>query len=71
MTSIDITAKRSGEFWVALAEAEKGDQIIYHIGQHCGGAHRKDAATAQDKDQVFLFCKRLDKSHFAYMAIKR
>jgi len=71
MTSIDITAKRSGEFWVALAEAEKGDQIIYHIGQHCGGAHKRDASMAQAKDEVFLFCKRTGKAEFAYLAIKR
>ena len=71
MTTIDITNQRNGAFWLALGDAAKGDQIIYHIGQHCGGAHKMDASMAQAKDEVFLFCKRTGKAEFAYLAIKR
>ena len=27
-----------------LAEAQKGDRIVYHVGQCCGGLHRHAAA---------------------------
>ena len=71
MTDIDITKEKNGIFWTALADAHKGDRIIYHVGQHCGGVHKRDASLAQAKDHVLLFCKRLGRSEFAYMAIKR
>lgn len=71
MNIIDITSQKGGVFWIALAEAEKGDRIIYHIGDHCGGSHRKDAAMAAEDSKCFLFCKRLGNRMFAYMAIKR
>lgn len=28
MTTIDISDRKQGEFWAALAEAEKGDRIV-------------------------------------------
>jgi hypothetical protein len=55
----------------ALAEAEKGDRIVYHIGQHCGGLHRFAAARAETEKRCFLFCKREYGSTFAYLAVKR
>jgi hypothetical protein len=56
---------------VALAEAQKGDRIVYHIGQHCGGIHRHAAARAETDKLVFLFCKREGVGQFAYIAVKR
>jgi hypothetical protein len=58
-------------FESALGEAEKGDRIVYHVGQHCGGLHRHAAARAETEKRCFLFCKREYGSTFAYLAVKR
>ena len=55
----------------ALAEAQKGDRIVYHVGQTCGGLHRHAAARAETDKLVFLFCKRDGVGQFAYLAVKR
>lgn len=55
----------------ALAEAQKGDRIVYWIGQFCGGLHRHAAARAETDKLVFLFCKREGVGQFAYLAVKR
>jgi hypothetical protein len=55
----------------ALAEAQKGDRIVYHVGQHCGGLHRHAAARAETDKLAFLFCKREGVGQFAYLAVKR
>ena len=55
----------------ALAEAQKGDRIVYHVGQHCGGLHRRAASRAEAEKRCFLFCKRAYGSTFAYLAVKR
>ena len=57
--------------YTALAEAQKGDRIVYHVGQHCGGIHRHAAARAETDKLVFLFCKRNGVEQFAYLAVKR
>jgi hypothetical protein len=69
--SIDITKQRHGVFWIAMGNAQKGDRIVYHIGEHCAGPHRKDAAKAHQDGKCLLFCKRVKESQFAYFAIKR
>jgi hypothetical protein len=58
-------------FYRALAEAQKGDRIVYWQGQFCGGLHRQAAARAETEKLVFLFCKRSYGSTFAYLAVKR
>jgi hypothetical protein len=58
-------------FYRALAEAQKGDRIVYHVGQHCGGIHRHAAARAETDKLALLFCKRAYGSTFAYLAVKR
>lgn len=71
MNVIDITKQKQGCFWNALADADKGDQIIYHIGDYCGGVHRRDAANAAAQNKCLLFCKRADNGAFAYLVVKR
>ena len=70
---IDITKEKQGMFFNLLFDAEKGDRIVYHVGQHCGGVHRRDAAEAGEANAVMLVTKRLSKVDgvFAYMAVKR
>jgi hypothetical protein len=67
----DIIGLHRGMFPLALHEAKKGDRILYWIGQHCGGPHRLDAAAASDAGMCLLFCKRVGKGLFAYLAVKR
>jgi hypothetical protein len=71
-STIYITGEtKQDAFYRALAEAQKGDRIVYHIGQTCGGLHRHAAARAETDKLVFLFCKREHGSTFAYLAVKR
>jgi hypothetical protein len=71
MNEINITAMPRGQFWISMQEAAKGDRIIYHIGDHCGGHHRKDATKAYQDGRALLVCKRISEGTFAYMAVKR
>jgi hypothetical protein len=73
MTStIYITGETKPDaFERALAEAQKGDRIVYHVGQYCGGIHRHAAARAETDKLVFLFCRREGVEQFAYLAVKR
>ena len=69
---IDITKDRQGMFGHRLADAAKGDRLIYHIGQHCGGVHRRDAAEASDAGLCLLVMKRAEADGvFFYLAVKR
>lgn len=68
---INITKEREGTFIHTLAEADKGDRIIYHVGQHCGGVHRRDAADANERKLCMLFCRKIQDGTFAYLAVKR
>lgn len=68
---IDLTKDNSpGAFWAALHDAEPGDFIVYHIGPHCGGQHRKDAMDAYDRGLTTLVQKRNGPGMFAYTAQK-
>ena len=67
----DISGHARGMFPLTLHNAEKGERIIYWIGQHCGGPHRLDAAAASESKLCLLFCKRIEKNLFAYLAVKR
>lgn len=69
---IDITKDRAGMFGHRLAEAVKGDRLIYHVGQHCGGVHRRDAKEASEAGRCLLVMKRAEgEGMFFYLAVKR
>jgi hypothetical protein len=71
-STIYITGDTSKDaFEAALGAAQKGDRIVYHVGQTCGGLHRHAAARAETDKLVFLFCKREGVGQFAYLAVKR
>ena len=67
----DISGSPSGMFPLTLHNAEKGDRIVYWIGQHCGGPHRLDAAAACEAGLCLLFCKKHGEGLFAYLAVKK
>lgn len=67
----NISGHARGAFPLALHNAEKGDRIVYWIGQYCGGPHRLDASAASDAGLCLLFCKRVGEGLFAYCAVKR
>jgi hypothetical protein len=70
--TIDITGDTNpNAFYSALEASQKGDHIIYHRGQHCGGLHRREASKAETERMCFLFCKRVADGVFAYIAVKR
>lgn len=53
----------------ALAGAEPGDEIIYRVGEHAGGPHRRDAFRAEQRGVCLLYQRRVG-AIFAYIARK-
>jgi hypothetical protein len=70
MTQIDITKERTGSFLMALADAEPGDEIVYHVGDRIGGNHKREAFAAGESNLCLLYQRRLDDGTFAYIARK-
>jgi len=70
MTQIDITKERKGSFLMALADAEPGAEIVYHIGDHASGHHKADAQIAGEGGYCLLYQRRLGDRRFAYIARK-
>jgi hypothetical protein len=66
---IDITGLRRGAFAAAMTTASKGDHILYHVGEHCAGAHRADARAAFEGGSVLLTMRKRDHFVFEYIAI--
>lgn len=69
MAQIDITKERKGMFGRALANAQPGDEIVYHVGEHAGGTHKHDALTMSYGGKCLLYQRRVG-SLFAYIARK-
>ena len=65
---IDISHCGLGMFAAIISKGVSGDQIIYHIGKHCDGAHRKEAGIAGQQGLVLLTSKRLTNGNFEYIA---
>lgn len=70
MNTTFLMEKPKGAFPAALAEAEPGDRIVYHVGQHCGGAHRQDARDAHEAGLVLLTTRRSIDGMFEYIAVR-
>jgi len=70
MAKIDITQEQRGMFHVALDAANPGDEIIYHIGEHAKGPHKKHALDSAMFGICMIYQRRLDYGQFAYIALK-
>ena len=70
MAQINITKDRGGMFLKALDDANPGDEVLYHIGEHAAGAHKRDALAAQETGLCLLYQRRVGPL-FAYIALKR
>lgn len=69
--TLNICSERSGAFDTILAQSQPGDQIVYHQGIHCAGAHRAAAYNAACEGRVFLVQRRVEAGVFQYLAIVR
>ena len=70
-TERNVAQKPKGAFWLAITESEPGDRIIYHVGKHCAGEHRADAAAAYEKGLVILVQRRSQTPEmFDYLAVR-
>lgn len=66
---IDIAQKPSNDaFLKALNAAQTGDKIVYHRGEHAGGAHKVAAFRAAGRGLVSLVQKRVAPRTFEYIA---
>jgi len=70
MARINITKQPRGMFYVALDDADPGDEIIYHIGEYAAGCHKNDALTSAMEGRCFIYQRRLGHFTFEYCAKK-
>ena len=70
MAQIDITKERQGMFLLVLANADPGDEVLYYVGEHAAGAHKRDALEAQEAGHCLLYQRRMGERSFAYIARK-
>jgi len=74
---IDVSKEKKGAFLETVKGAQKGDWIIYWVGEFCSGVHRNDAVLAETNGLVSLVQKRVvkagnsEKSKFQYIAQRR
>lgn len=66
--AINISHCGLGAFAAALLKGVSGDQIIYHIGKKCGGAHKREAQIAAQFGLVLLTSKRTECGKFEFIA---
>jgi hypothetical protein len=70
MNTTFIMERPKGAFPAVIEAADPGDQIVYHVGQHCGGAHRQDARNAYEAGLVLLTSRRSIDGMFEYIAVR-
>jgi hypothetical protein len=67
----DISRRPEGLFSVVFSEAAAGDEVIYHVGPHAAGPHKKEAYEAYTNGKCVLYQRKLGNGRFEYIAKKR
>ena len=70
-TRHNVNKRPQGRFSVVMAEAAVGDEIIYHVGPHAAGPHKREAAAAYETGKCVLYQRKLGDGLFEYVAQKR
>jgi len=70
MAQHDITNTRPGAFRTVLANADPGDEIIYHVGEFCAGPHKAVALDSAEAGMCILYQRRGERRNFVYIAKK-
>ena len=70
MAQIDITNEPEGMFQHALANATRGDEIVYHIGPYASGPHKKQALRQATIGTCIIYQRRVGRGMFEYCARK-
>jgi hypothetical protein len=70
MAQIDVSNEDKGAFSAALVNAEVGDEIVYHIGEFCGGTHRHLAMASSEAGLCILYQRKEAPRRFIYIAKK-
>ena len=70
MAKFYITDQLGGAFHRALLDAEPGDEIVYHVGDHAAGPHRRDAFNAAQEGLCMIYQRRSG-GVFEYTARKK
>ncbi len=70
MVEINIAKQNQGIFEIILRNSDAGDEIVYHVGDHASGPHKKDALMAALEGKCFIFQRRIREGLFSYIAVK-
>jgi hypothetical protein len=55
---------------VVFSEAAAGDEVIYHVGPHAAGPHKREALAAYEAGKCVLYQRKLGGGRFEYIAKK-
>lgn len=67
----DVSRRPEGLFAVVFSEAAAGDEVIYHVGPHAAGPHKKEAYETFVDGKCVLYQRKLGGGRFEYIAKKR
>lgn len=67
----DVSRRPEGLFTVVFSEAAAGDEVIYHVGPHAAGPHKREALAAYEAGKCVLYQRKLGGGRFEYIAKKR
>ena len=70
MAEHDLTKAKPGSFLTALANAEVGDDLLYHVGEFAGGPHKRAAMLSFEGGKSFIFRRKLGPGLFAHYVRK-
>jgi hypothetical protein len=70
-TRHNVSKRPQGLFSVVMAEAAVGDEVIYHVGPHAAGPHKKEAFITYSDGKCTLYQRRVGDGLFEYIAQKR
>ncbi|CAB4190201.1 hypothetical protein UFOVP1202_36 [uncultured Caudovirales phage] len=70
-TRHDISNRPEGIFGLVLQEAAVGDEVIYHVGPHASGPHKREAFSTYTEGKCILYQRKLGAGNFEYIAKKK
>ena len=66
----NVAKSPRGSFDAAVATADAGEEIVYHVGEFAGGAHRREAYAAYEAGKVVLVQRRVAPKLFRFIAVR-
>lgn len=66
----NIVKDQRGVLHTILDSMQRGDEVVYHIGEYASGKHKADALELYNQGKCILYQRKLGAGKFAYIARK-